>query len=354
MKMNWKNVFPRGSRFFETPNGILYCGDVLEVLSGFPSESVDCVITSPPYWAMRNYGENTNTIWGGNPNCEHEWKWEGAEESDGGSEAEFCEKCGAWYGQLGLESDFNLYLEHLWQVFDEVYRVLKPTGTLWVNLGDTYYGGGKGRTDGINKAGGIGGERFRGIGYPSRSLCLIPERFAIGMIDRGWILRNQIIWHKPNAMPESVKNRFTNDWEKIFFFVKQRKYYFKRIIEPVQASVIEKRMFEKRRENYSGKYSRIQPKGTVYRNKRTVWSINTKPFKGAHFAVFPPELVEIPIEAGCSENGIVMDIFMGSGTTAVVAEKLGRRWVGIEINHGYCEIAKKRISEMILNNNTLF
>jgi site-specific DNA-methyltransferase (adenine-specific) len=298
------------NRYFETEDGTLYNNDVLEVLKQLPDESIDCVITSPPYWALRNYGVE---------------------------------------GQLGLEPTFQEYLEKLWEIFDEVYRVLKPTGTCWVNLGDTYSGSGKGA--GYN---GKSKEVWRFSkrpkireGIPSKSLCLIPERFAIGMIERGWILRNEIIWHKPNCMPQSVKDRFTVDFEKIFFFVKQRKYYFEQQIENTQAKQIEKRMLREQRENYNGKYAHIQPKRTMKRNKRTVWFINTKPFKGAHFAVFPPEIPEICIKAGCPKGGIVMDIFMGAGTTADVAEQLNRRWIGIEINEEYCEIAKKRIWEPI-------
>jgi site-specific DNA-methyltransferase (adenine-specific) len=299
--MSWKDLFPKENRYFETENGILYNRDVLECLKQIPNESIDCVITSPPYWALRDYGIE---------------------------------------GQLGLEPTFHEYLEKLWCIFDEVYRVLKPTGTLWVNLGDTYFSKTKGRID---------------SDYTEKCLCMIPERFAIGMIERGWILRNQIIWHKPNCMPQSVKDRFTVDFEKIFFFVKQRKYYFEQILEPYSNN--------SRIEDYKGraikeyeKHLAQNPSDTKRRiiesmkrrggrNKRTVWSITTRSFKGAHFAVFPPEIPEICIKAGCPKDGIVMDIFMGTGTTADVAEQLNRRWIGIELEEKYCEIAKKRIEE---------
>jgi len=343
----------------------LYCGDAYEILQSLESESIDCVVTSPPYWAKRDYGEDVCRVWGGDPDCQHEWTDKivipmrgTAGVGNTGNHSKvipgqgtkqirgmFCKKCGAWYGQLGLEPTFEMYLEHLWMIFDEIYRVLKPTGTCFVNLGDTYFGGGKGETNGINRAGGIGGEKFKNIKYPPKSLCLIPERFAIGMIERGWILRNVIIWHKPNAMPESVKDRFTVDFEYIYFFTKSKKYYFNQIKEPTQAKVIEKRMFEERRENYDGKYSHIQPKRTMSRNKRTVWSINTKPFKDAHFAVFPPDIPETCIKAGCPSDGIVLDPFLGSGTTAIVAEQLGREWIGIELKREYCELVKKRFKD---------
>ena len=386
--MDWKDAFPRDRIYFETDDGILYNSNILEILRYFPDESIDCVVTSPPYWGLRDYGENTNLIWGGDPDCGHKWGNEivvrergtaGTDNTGNHSKrtprqeeykriGRSCVKCGAWYGQLGLEPTFGMYLEHLWMIFDEIHRVLKPTGTLWVNLGDAYNGSGKaGKNPEYQSRHTEFGkpskhkERF-GIptnlkGYPKKCLLMIPERFAIGMIDRGWILRNQIIWHKPNAMPESTKDRFTNDFEKIFFFVKRRKYYFKQILEPYSVN--------SKVENYNGRaiknYERYMAqnpsdvkrrviesmKRKGGRNKRSVWSINTKPFKDAHFAVFPPELPKTCIEAGCPESGVVLDPFMGSGTVAIVAEQLGRKWIGIEINHNYCEIAKRRIEEQI-------
>ncbi len=304
---NWKDNFPKENRYFETENGILYCNDVLKQLAKLPDGSVDCVITSPPYWALRDYGIE---------------------------------------GQLGLEPTFIEYLENLWQIFDEIYRVLKKSGTCWVNLGDTYYGGGKGKTEGMNKAGGICGGSFKNMDYAQKSLCMIPERFAIGMIERGWVLRNQIIWHKPNAMPQSVKDRFTIDFEKIFFFVKQRKYYFKQQFEPHKSKphggqIVAKSSDVNVQYGIGGVDRFYKPQG---RNKRTVWPITTKPFKGAHFAVFPPDIPEICIDAGCPDDGIVLDPFFGSGTTGVVAGQLCKKWIGIELNPDYCEIAKQRLT----------
>ena len=169
-------------------------GDSLEVLQTLPGESIDCVVTSPPYWALRDYGVP---------------------------------------GQLGLESTFNEYISKLCDIFDEVKRVLKKEGTCWVNIGDTYVGSGFG-------AGGkhhfLSDQALKNptkfAGLPNKSLCQIPSRFAIEMCNRGWILRNEIIWHKPNCMPQSVKDRFTVDFEKIFFFVKSKKYYFETQYEP--------------------------------------------------------------------------------------------------------------------------
>ena len=188
--MTWKSQFPENSRYFESKNGILFCGNCLEILKQFPDESVDCVVTSPPYWNARDYGKET--------------------------EVDF----GDWKGQLGLEPDFNLYIKHLLIIFDEVWRVLKPTGTLWVNIADVYNGSGKaGKNPEYQERHTEFGKHSRhkerfGLptnvkNCPRKSLCLIPERFTIEMVNRGWILRNKIVWYKTNGIPESVKDRFT-------------------------------------------------------------------------------------------------------------------------------------------------
>lgn len=300
----------------------IYQGDNLSILKTFPDESIDCCITSPPYWALRDYDID---------------------------------------GQLGLEKTFQEYINKLCDIYDEIKRILKKNGTCWVNLGDTYWGGGNNRG---STAENLSKKQFSNRGargqvqmkwskdYQSKCLCMIPERFALEMINRGWILRNQIIWYKRNAMPSSVKDRFTVDFEKIFFFVKNKKYYFKQQREPHIWAKRDKRSKLRRVEHKSGKstLSNAQtgckavgyhPKG---RNKRTVWDIPTKPFKGAHFAVFPETLVEPMIKSGCPKNGIVLDPFMGSGTTSIVAKKLNRNFIGIELNPNYIKIAEKRLS----------
>lgn len=252
------------------------------------------VITSPPYWGLRDYGIE---------------------------------------GQLGNENNPNEYIKKLCLIFDEVYRVLKNDGTCWVNLGDTY----------VSK-------KINNI--KNKSLCCIPDRFKIAMVDNGWICRNEIIWYKPNAMPSSVSDRFTVDFEKLFLFTKDKKYYFKQQKEPLQDSYNGKRGSSRTRTKFQsamcGDCSDVKK---VYknRNKRCVWSINTKPFKEAHFAVYPEELLETPIKAGCPENGIVMDIFMGSGTTGVVTKRLNKNYIGIELNPAYIEIANNRIQGEIIN-----
>jgi len=271
----------------------IYCGNTLDVLKTFPDESINCCVTSPPYWALRDYGTD-GVVWDGDADCEHEWgiskihktnlqvgnpefqrPWR--KNASGVSLTNFCNKCGVWKGQLGLEPDFNLYIKHLCDIFDEVKRVLRKDGTCWVNLGDTY-GGNNSRGSNGGRAG-FGNER-EGIfsRFESKNLCNIPSRFSIEMQNRGWILRNKIIWHKPNCMPSSVTDRFTVDFEEIFFFVKNKKYWFEQQFEGTQCQ------------------------DTKGRNKRTVWKIPTQPFPDAHFAVFPEKLVETPIKAGCPKD----------------------------------------------------
>jgi len=298
----------------------IYCGDALELLKQLDDESVDLVITSPPYWALRDYGVE---------------------------------------GQLGLEPTFDEYISKLCNIFDEVKRVLKKTGTCWVVIGDTYNSSGTnmsrnwdGRTKNFEK----GKPMIISKELPSKCLLQIPARFSIEMINRGWILRNTIIWHKPNCIPASVKDRFTVDFEYIFFFVKNKKYYFEqqfeRYIEKMNRWGGEKLKAKGKstwddgtgQVTYRDRNMRPNPKG---RNKRTTWRINPKPFSEAHFAVYPEELIKTPIKAGCPEQGIVLDPFMGSGTTALVALKLNRNFIGFELNPEYVKIANKRIKDWL-------
>jgi DNA modification methylase len=304
----------------------IICGDALKTLQKLPDDSVDCVVTSPPYWRLRDYEVK---------------------------------------GQIGQESNIEDYLEKLINVFNEVRRVLKTSGTIWIILNDTYADKNKGR--GQNKSKGNPGKSCAQKSnvltlptawqIPAKSLCLIPERFAASMIESGWILRNQIIWHKPNQMPQSVTDRFTVDYEKLFFFVKNSRYYFDRQYEPLRNPERMQRRFlnpatlHKRCDSYWTLHDleaaeirrrRILEKG---RNKRCVWTIATTKFSGDHFAAYPPRLIETPIRAGCPKNGIVLDPFIGSGTTAVVAKRLGRNFIGIELNNDYIRIAKKRVKQ---------
>lgn len=384
-------------------------GNNLEILKNIPDSSVDMCFTSPPYWNLRDYGDENTIVWDGDINCNHIW-----------GEDNFCNKCGAWKGQLGLEPTIELYIKHLCDIFDGVYRALKPEGTCWVNLGNTYMNNSsyskRGR-QGFNSKGGMIYKKSGNINR--KSLCLIPDRFAIEMVNRGWILRNEIIWNKPNCMPSSASDRFTVDFEKIYFFTKQQKYYFEQQFEP----------YTKPLNRWGGDSLKADGESTwdagtgqaTYRqrdmrpnadgrNMRTTWHVNTNPFPGSHFAVFPSTLVEPAVKAGCpkyictncnvahelvierekvgasinrgghivgdgkvrgnvypipnksgkktikgyepmcncnagTKPGIVLDPFIGSGTTAVVARNLGCSYIGIEMNPKYIEIAEKRIED---------
>ncbi len=276
-------------------------GHALEVSKTLSDCSVDMCITSPPYWGLRDY-KTTPAKW-----------------QDG------------WIGELGAESNFNQYINHLCDVFDEIKRVLKDDGTCWINISDT---------------------------YNNKNLCLIPFRFAIEMQNRGWTARNVIIWQKPNATPSSAKDRFNADFEYLFFFSKNKKYYFKQQLEPLKQSTIARCKTGcglNKGANYQGlnktNFECLQKRmldGTIKgRNVRSVWNIATASYKGAHFATYPKKLIEIPIKVGCPEGGIVLDPFIGSGTTAVVAQNLNRNWLGIELNPEYAKLANERINKEV-------
>ena len=271
------------------------CGDARQVVDALPAESVDCVVTSPPYFQQRDYGHDK---------------------------------------QMGKEQDPAEYVDELVRLFVSLQRVVKPAGSAWVVLGDKYVKG---------------------------QLMGMPWRFALALIDSGWILRSDVIWHKPNAMPSSVKTRPTTDHEYVFFFTRGKDYYYDAdaIREPHVTFGENSKMkggrnhFGKRGgtpENgknsgdnnlHDGRWDQaFHPKG---RNKRTVWSVPLSKFREAHFAVFPPTLVETCIKATCPEEGVVLDPFSGSGTTAVVAKSLGRRFVAIDCVEEYCEMARRRL-----------
>ena len=279
----------------------IICGAALDVLKTLESESVDSCITSPPYWNLRDYGVE---------------------------------------GQLGLEPHFEEYIKKLEAIFDEVKRVLKKKGTCWINLGDTYSGNKEGKTD--KKVSQYLKDTTTRLHKKAiiqeKCLCQIPSRFAIAMTDREWILRNRIIWHKPNAMPSSVEDRFTVDYEDVFFFVKNKKYYFEQQYKRGQGGVAS------RGDDADGLVvGGTNPEG---RNRRTVWSISTKPYTDAHFATFPETLIEPMILAGCPKGGTVLDPFSGAATTGLVAKKFGRNYIGIEINPEYVAMSEKRLTSI--------
>ncbi|KMO86091.1 hypothetical protein AB840_10105 [Megasphaera cerevisiae DSM 20462] len=293
-------------------------------------------------------------------------------------------------GQIGLEINYNLYINNLVSVFHEVRRVLKDDGTLWLNLGDSYSGSGKGAS---NYPQSTGEKQLSNKGSAENPLPIctdmqrknllgIPWKVAFALQSDGWILRQDIIWHKTNPMPESVRDRCTKSHEYIFLMTKQTKYYFDNdaIKEPISKST-EKRVKELNIENqlgsnrhprsshpmkavinsrYGGKKYTENPdkfyrtkSGNMYdyrplRNKRDVWEISAKGFKGAHFATFSEELITPCILAGCPEKGIVLDPFMGSGTTGVAAIHNNRNYVGIELNPEYVEMAEHRIDDVAM------
>lgn len=307
----------------------VYCGNSLEVLKSFPNKSIDCCVTSPPYYALRDYN-----------------KW----------------------GQIGIEKTLDEYIERLLNVFSELHRVLKDSGTFWLNLGDTYSYASRDasshKTKSVIQLGNIGSYldknssqdiNLKISNLKPKDLMGIPWTVALNLRDKlGFYLRQDIIWAKPNPMPESVKDRCTKSHEYIFLLSKSKKYYF-------NSDAIKEKANSKSALCYNSQFNtgmkdiivagRLNQqsntagfkKFTGYRNKSDVWTVNVKGCKGTHFATFPTELIKPCILAGCPENGIVLDPFFGSGTVGVVAKKLNRNYIGIDINEDYCKLAEKRI-----------
>jgi len=274
----------------------IHTGDAFDVLPELPAESVHTVMTSPPYWNLRDYGEAD---------------------------------------QLGLEETPEEFVENLADVFDEVKRVLRPDGSLWLNLGDT---------------------------YDDKDLQQIPARVALELQNRGWILRNRVTWAKPNPMPQSVKDRLNDTTEAVFHFVKNRKYWYDldaireehadSTMEWVENSTRQSDAGATNDPNYNHHESgglhaaredlseELHPAG---KNPGDVFEVTTKPFPEAHFAVYPPELCEKPIKATCPPDGVVLDPFAGAGTTLLKAKELGRQYVGVELNPEYADMARARV-----------
>jgi len=292
---------------------IILIGDVLEKIKEIPACSVNTCVTSTPYWGLRDYGMN---------------------------------------GQIGNESSPEEFIQKMVDVFREVRRVLRDDGTLWLNLGDSYSNGG--RTTRAPDSKNIAREMDTrpDAGLKPKDLVGIPWRVALALQADGWYLRQDIIWHKPNPMPESVRDRCTKAHEYIFLLSKSPKYYYdyEAIKEP--ATSVEEHLKRKKivkshgdsqesTEWMSGGHNALSLSET--RNKRSVWTVATKPFSGAHFATFPPELIEPCILAGSPVDGIVLDPFFGAGTVGVVCQKTARNYIGIELNPEYAEMAENRI-----------
>ena len=322
--------------------GQLYLGESSEELKRIGAGSVDCCITSPPYWMKRNYtGEE----------------------------------------EIGQEPDYRKYLDNVCGVFSEIYRILKPTGNLFVVIGDSYYSRNKGTGGKTKKQLTNPGSFFEAPKIPKLmpdgALMDLPSRFAIKMVDEcGWYKKHNVIWHKPDAMPGSWKRRFTPDFENIYHFVKDiKKYYFKQQFEPfVEGTDVtyrkklrankEYELKEDYQENtpyYKHNEARITSQESPNRmwndseslerqlengkNKRSVWSITTARYPGSHSATYPETLIEPLLDAGCPEDGIVIDPFIGAGTTALVAQKQNKRWIGIDISEEYCRDTIRRMRE---------
>lgn len=274
------------SRRSELHESTLFEGDALRVLSLIPSDSVQCVVTSPPYWGLRDYGiEN----------------------------------------QIGLEETLPQFINRLVAVFAEVRRVLKPDGCLWLNIGDGYTSGNRGyrAPDKKNPARAMNVRPETPDGLKPKDMLGIPWRLAFALQGDGWYLRSDIVWHKPNAMPESVKDRPSRAHEYMFLFSKSERYAYD---------------YDVLREPAAN--------GTL-RGRRSVWSVNTQATDHAHAAVFPPALIEPCIQATSHESDFVLDPFFGSGTVGLVCQKLGRRFIGIELNPAYVDIALGRLSSVV-------
>lgn len=264
----------RGSTLFE--------GDALTVLRRLPSESVRCVVTSPPYWGLRDYGIDE---------------------------------------QIGLETTMPQFLHRLVAVFAEVKRVLADDGTLWLNIGDGYTSGNRGwrAPDKKNPARAMDVRPETPEGLKPKDLIGVPWRLAFALQADGWYLRSDVVWNKPNAMPESVKDRPARSHEYLFMLSKSEKYY------------------------YDWQSVREKADGGGLRNRRSVWNINTKPFSGAHFATFPAELIRPCVQASTELGDYVLDPFFGSGTVGLVCQEEDRQYVGIELNPEYVALAAKRL-----------
>ena len=318
--------------FLDSYINTILCGDALEMLKNFPDESISCCITSPPYYGLRDY------------------------KSD---------------GQIGREKTVEEYLDRLVQVFRQVRRVLKKDGTCFIVIGDSYAGsgGGKGQYMDPKYPKGRNGQNpsitQKVLGYKAKDLMGIPWRLALLLREDGWYLRSDIIWHKENAMPEACRDRPTRSYEHVFLLSKSPKYYYdyEQMAEPMK-EVSKKRYVRGRSEDNKylkedagisvQKINRARRYGEYkgdnipqFRNKRDIWTINTVSFRGEHYAAFPPKLAEICMIAGCPKGGIILDPFLGSGTVGFVALIQDRKYIGIELNEDYVNLAKKRISEEV-------
>jgi DNA modification methylase len=362
-------------------------GDSLQVLKTLPDESIQCCVTSPPYWGLRDYG--TAKWEGGSEECEHKPDIKPRAERPNITNAgigkgdylghspiykDTCGKCGAIRidNQLGLESTPEEYVKKMVEIFREVRRVLRKDGTLWLNLGDSYCGGGRNQGNSIDNTNHVqlsnissmhAGKSKIPNGLKPKDLVGIPWRVAFALQADGWYLRQDIIWYKPNPMPESVTDRCTKAHEYIFLMTKSGKYYydnesvkeasaessFKRWAQDIDSQKGSDRVPFKSNGNMKAVAVNCEK-----RNRRSVWTVTTKCYKDAHFATFPPDLIEPCILAGSKAGDTVLDPFAGSGTTLAVAIKHNRHSIGIELNPEYVKLIHKRLinTQVTINFNS--
>lgn len=374
-----------------TENWKLFNGDSLEVLKQLPDKTVDCCITSPPYYGLRDYG--TGTWEGGDPDCDHianpkATKVQGNplfnenRPSREGTHTKgyyktICQKCGAVRvdEQIGLEETPEQYIDRLVKVFHEIKRCMKDTGTLWINIGDTYWGSGSKGTDFTEYFSNKGAKQSTNKGtcdmsniprmtgnkgiYKNKDLIGIPWMLAFALRADGWYLRQDIIWHKPNPMPESVKDRCVKSHEYVFLLSKNKSYYFD--YEAIQTEANEAYEGRYKYDFYNGEKEHgsdgpgesINTAGkknfTGKANKRDVWTVNVgggySDEDNAHYATYPKKLIEPCVLAGCPEGGVVLDPFNGTGTTGSVAIQWQRKYIGIDLNKDYIGMATRRLQK---------
>jgi DNA modification methylase len=375
--------------YFRDDTLTLYTGDTVDVLTELPDASVHCVVTSPPYWGLRDYG--TAQWIGGTPHCRHLTAANGKKTARGDNRTQRCRRCGARREdrQYGLEPTPQAYVDRLQAVFVQLRRILVDTGTVWLNLGDSYAADPPGRTKNPMRASTLAGtttaatmrESVRAAdikrthALPRKNLVGMPWRVAFALQRGGWILRNAIVWHKPNAMPESVRDRTSNRYEMLFLLTKQQKYYFDldAIREPLaRPQALDENIViggankgrrggvdataRRRGTTVYGKYTAtspftqipgaaMRPTGTHHRashprgkNPGDVWSISTRPLREAHFAAYPIDIPLRCITAGCPPNGVVLDPFSGAATTGLAARQLDRTYIGIDLSHEFHDI----------------
>ncbi len=311
---------------YSTEKVKIHQGHCLDVVRAMPSASVDCIVTSPPYWNLRNY-KSAPQVWGPKNKCDHQWVESSTYVAGGAGlgshrfhvagpenadrvrktrhkKSSTCSLCGAWLGELGQEPTPAQYQAHLMLLFDELHRVLKPKGVCWLNIGD----------------GTCGSSKFRG-----KSLNLVPQRVAIALADSGWCIRSEVVWSKPNPVPEVVGDRPTGAWEPIYMLTKSQKYYFDKDVLAVLNEVL------------NGKT----------RHAHNVWTIPTCYVEG-HIAPFPRALALRCILSSCPLDGIVLDPFAGSGTVLSVAQEHGRKAIGIELNRSAFDLCVNSVRQLPL------